>query len=244
MNTHSRTVALVTLFVIGLAGASLGGCGVRMAAPAYDREAIVRGLDEHESLKLDRLIAEYHAMDDALDEEEHAAKKQRIRDAVIDVGMLRIDHDFAVQVESLTRFRSAFDTGADLGTLAASTAATLVTPAGTKSALSALAGSIAATRLSVDRNVFYDRSVPMLVQQMRADRELAAADLLWGATLGVDEYPLAAALRDLDRYAFAGTIDGAIAGLQEAAAENQRRARRVSRQLRGANAAGPAERGE
>jgi hypothetical protein len=45
-----------------------------------------------------------------------------------------------------------------------------------------------------------------------------SVDIIRGTGLPISQYPLAAALADLERYYFAGTVDGALAGIQRDAA--------------------------
>ena len=64
--------------------------------------------------------------------------------------------------------------------------------------------------------VLFQKTVQVLATQMRARRDLVAADIVTRMrTLDIDAYPLAMALADLDAYYAAGTIAGALIEIQK-----------------------------
>lgn len=166
------------------------------------------------------MIQRYHDTTDA-------TTQKQIRNRVIDLGMIQIDQEYAVFVEQFTTSKKTFDTVTELGSVFASSASAAMTPATTKNVLSLVSGGFTASRTSVGKNFFYEQSIKAIIQQMTAERRAVAVDLIKGTGSSTDEYPLAAALQDLERYYFAGTIDGAFAGMQKGAAQKEDQANRA-----------------
>ncbi len=124
---------------------------------------------------------------------------------------------------SKAQLESAFDllvTGVGL--------ATTVTGGETvKAALGAVSAGLGATRTSIDKNFFYEKTVPVLITAMNAQRKTALIPILQGVKSDIDQYPLPMALTDLSEYYLAGTFTGALqaiekdAGVKEAVAEQR-----------------------
>ncbi|MCG8624915.1 MAG: CotH kinase family protein, partial [Proteobacteria bacterium] len=91
-------------------------------------------------------------------------------------------------------------------------------PESTKTILSLVSGGVTSTKVAINKNYFYEQTLLALVQQMKAERRKVAIDLIKGTSQTIAQYPLAAAIHDLQRYHFAGRIEGAIAGIQKDAA--------------------------
>jgi len=188
----------------------------RPARSARPQEILVQ-LKKGPGTNVVTLITEYH-------DRANAAKQKEIRDRIIDLGMLEIDQQYALFVEQFASTKKTFDTTTELGSVFASSASAAMTPATTKTVLSLVSGGFTASRTSVGKNFFYEQSIKAIIQQMTAERRAVAADLIRGTGSTVDVYPLAAALQDLERYYFAGTIDGAFAGMQKGAAQKEEKA--------------------
>lgn len=123
-------------------------------------------------------------------------------------------------VDWVSRFRfgrAAEATILDAATLGVSQAITLFGGARTKEALGAIAGAITGTRASYEKNFFDAQTAGALAAQMNAERKAALVPIMAGVRAGVDDYPLAAALADLSTYQYAGTLDGALTGIQREA---------------------------
>jgi DNA-binding transcriptional regulator of glucitol operon len=190
----------------------------RPARNARPREILAQ-LEKDPKTNVVTLIQDYHDTKDA-------DEQKRIRNHIIDLGMIEIDQQYALFVEQFTSSKKTFDTVTDLGSVFASSVSAAMTPPTTKTVLSLVAGGFTATRTSVGKNFFYEQSIKAIIQQMTAERRAVAVDLIKGTGSNVDVYPLAAALQDLERYYFAGTIDGAFAGIQKSAAQKEERANR------------------
>ena len=132
--------------------------------------------------------------------------------------------------------KSAFEVETDIFELILSTSATLTNAARAKTNLAALLTGAKGSRLSVDKNVFGEKTYAALVAQMRASRSALAATILEKlATLDVDKYPLSEAEGELLRLFNAGTIHNALIELStdagakaKAEATQETRASRLS----------------
>ena len=120
----------------------------------------------------------------------------------------------------------------DITNIGIGLAATLVGPAVTKSILAAVATGLTGARLSIERNFFQEKTIQVLVTQMNAQRTAALVPIQRGLTQSVEQYPLALAIVDLNAYYEAGTIQGAIIGIQVSAGQLQATAEQDLARLR------------
>lgn len=109
--------------------------------------------------------------------------------------------------------RAAESTILDTATLGVNQAITLFGGARTKEVLGAIGGAIAGTRSSYEKNFFDDQAAAAIAAQMNAERKAALIPIMAGTRASLDDYPLTAALADLSNYQYAGSIDGALAGI-------------------------------
>jgi hypothetical protein len=94
---------------------------------------------------------------------------------------------------------------------------TVLGGAGTKEALAAAATGIIGATGHIDKNLFYERTMPALLAQMEARRAAAMLKIAQGLAREDSDYPLALAIVDLNDYKDAGSIPGAVAGVGESA---------------------------
>lgn len=123
-------------------------------------------------------------------------------------------------VDWVSRFRfgrAAEATILDTATLGVNQAIAFLGGARTKESLGAIGGAIAGTRSSYEKNFFDEASAGAIAAQMNAERKAALVPIMAGTRAGIEDYPLTAALADLAAYQFAGTIDGALAGIHREA---------------------------
>jgi hypothetical protein len=122
-------------------------------------------------------------------------------------------------IRSLTSEKQLLDTAAALLTLSLNIAGASIAAASTKTVLAAISAGVIGSKEAVEKNYFYDKTIPALVAQMNAERKKALFPLLAGIkTKTLDGYPFAQAVTDLNDYYFAGTFAGAIQGIQADAA--------------------------
>jgi hypothetical protein len=88
---------------------------------------------------------------------------------------------------------------------------------GTANVLAAISGGIIGARAAYDREILAERTIIAIHTQMRANRTNVLARLRAGLRESIEDYPIAAALADLEDYYHAGTMPGAIIGITESA---------------------------
>jgi len=155
------------------------------------------------------------------------------------VGRLTLMNIRYIQfVRQLTSERQLLDSATQMLTLGLSLAGAAVGTAGTKTLLAAIAAGVTGSREIVDKNFFYEKTVPALVAQMNAERKKVLVRILEGVPQGLAQYPFERAVTDLHEYYQAGTFTGAIIAIQADAGAKEReqdrelaRIRPISRQL-------------
>jgi len=194
----------------------LGGCGVENIAGRPERsdhrKAIVKRIEAQKDLHIEEMVSKYH------EARTSDTEKLEIRNKIIDVGLLTMDQYYSLFIDGFSAGKKSIDTFSEIGAMATNAAGAALGSATTKSVLHIVSGGLIASQTSISKNYFYEQTIAALVKQMEAERRAVSVDIIRGTGLPVAQYPLAAALADLERYYFAGTVDGALAGIQRDAA--------------------------
>lgn len=194
----------------------LGGCGVENIAGRPERsdhrKAIVKRIEAREDLRIEEMVSTYH------EARTSDAEKLEIRNKIIDVGLLTMDQYYSLFIDAFSAGKKSLDTFSEIGAMATNAAGAALGSATTKSVLHIVSGGLIASQTSINKNYFYEQTIAALIKQMEAERRAVSVDIIRGTGLPLNQYPLAAALADLERYFFAGTVDGALAGIQRDAA--------------------------
>jgi hypothetical protein len=140
----------------------------------------------------------------------------KYRNDWIAARMYAIDIQYTAYEAGLTRERQGVGFAAAAATLGLTTASGLVAPVATKNLLTGLAGFVTGTRAAYDNDVLLAHSVQWIQSQMRTQRSIVAERILRGIKFPTNEYPIAAALTDLEDYYRAGTFTGGILGTSDA----------------------------
>ena len=82
--------------------------------------------------------------------------------------------------------------------------------AATKSALGAASTGVLGAKAAIDKDLYYQKTIPALLAQMEADRLKASLPITAGLKLSDADYPLMQAYIDLNAYQSAGSIPAAI----------------------------------
>jgi hypothetical protein len=233
--------ALLSLCVSGCATCQKMGFSARRRRPgfprlSYDEKALIRDLEE--KLDLPAKILGYYNLPSGRDGE---AKRKDQRDLIISGRLSLINLNYNQFLGEFSLHKQAIDTGFDLGQIGVSLATAVSSSTGTQSVLGATSAAIASTRLSVDKNFFYEKTVPVLISAMNARRKEALIPILEGVKRSDAKYPLPRALSDLDYYYFAGTFPGALQSIQKEAGQKEGKAEvTIGRLLTGLDEAGEA----
>jgi hypothetical protein len=131
---------------------------------------------------------------------------KRARNEIIAERMYAIDVQYVQYENALTREGQEVSFGTLAAAGALGTASTLFTPVVTKSVLSGLSTVTLGTKGHYDSEILLASSIRTIQKQMRASRNLIAAGISAKLVQSVADYPLAAALSDLEEYYDAGTL--------------------------------------
>jgi len=154
------------------------------------------------------------------------AARQALRDKIVYGRMHVYDVEFSLFVRAVSANNNYFSVGSDFAALAFSGLAATTGTAATKSALAAVSSGVLAANGAVNKDLFYQKTIPAIVAQMEADRAKVEAVILSGLSKSDAQYPLARAQLDLDTLNDAGSLNSAVvtithdAGNAKAAAQS------------------------
>ncbi|MEJ0089733.1 MAG: hypothetical protein WDM80_08330 [Limisphaerales bacterium] len=211
---------LFSLFLLFVLVAGLSGCGTPgFPKQSYDPDKQIKQLEDVFN-KTD-LIKEYYATN--ADE----AVKKNVRNKLIDSRLALINLNYNQFVARFAVKKESLDFGTEVAQLGLNLATTATGGEEAKTVLAAIASGVTGTKLAIDKNFFFEKTVPVLITTMNAQRKVTLAPLLIGMTNDAITYSLSRALSDIDAYYFAGTFVGALqtiqaeSGAKEAKAEQQ-----------------------
>lgn len=204
--------------------AVLSGCGTPgFPRQSYDEKRQIKQLEKE--FENPDLITNYFAL--TTEETKRAARDKIIsgRRALIDLNYNQFIARFSIKKQSL-------DAGTEITQLGLNLATTAVGGAETKTILGAIASGVTGSKLAIDKNFFFEKTVPVLITSMNAQRKVALEPILKGMTNNTEIYPLPQALTDLGSYYFAGTFIGALQAIQADAGEKEKQAEVKITQIR------------
>lgn len=147
---------------------------------------------------------------DYFNPQNNAAARARIRNEIILGRLHAYDITFSDFEKRLYGDGNGVTLGGDLTALILTGLTATTGGAATKSALGAASTGVLGAKAAIDKDLYYQKTVPALLAQMEADRLLALAPIIAGMKLSDDQYPLFQAYIDLDAYKNAGSIPAAI----------------------------------
>ena len=200
-----RTMVIVALLVAVITG----GCAALDGYPA--RQDDLRG----QLAQLDRYFADDVLREFYVTRAGDPTAQRDWRDEVVHGRLRAIDLHYAEFVRNASGRRIAGNTAADLAVLGLSAAGSLVPAAETKAVLAAISGGVVGARGIIDREVFYEKTLPLLLQAMEAGRNRQLARIHVALADGPERYSLLQALADVEGYYHAGTFPAAIVALSQ-----------------------------
>jgi len=153
--------------------------------------------------------------------------KQAIRDDVVLNRMHVYDMEFTLFVRDLSGANNSLSVGSDLTALVLNGLGATTGDAASKAALAAASGGVIAANGAVNKDLFYQKTVPAIIAQMRADRQTVEASILLALGKTDADYPLQKAVLDLDTLNDAGGLNSAIASITQKSSESQATAQNV-----------------
>ena len=149
---------------------------------------------------------------------------EKKRDKFITGRLVLINIHYIQFIRKFAANKAQLDTATDMLQLGVDLAITVVGGAAVKAALGAASAGITGTRISISKNFFYEKTVPVLITAMNAQRKVALVPIIAGIQKNTKNYPLAQAVSDLESYYFAGTFVGALQAIQKNSAEKEAKA--------------------
>jgi hypothetical protein len=157
-----------------------------------------------------------------------------LRDEIIDARSEAIDAAFADYEREIYREDLGSGLGADWALLGLTAATTVVGAASTKTALGAASTAVVGANASFDKRALFDKTLPALLTQMIGARETIRAQIEKSKTLSANDYTWPAAESDLQHFAFAGSLIGAIASVTQDAGQKAANAKQQVQDVRNA----------
>lgn len=164
-------------------------------------------------------VANYSLEEKAADND--PTKLKTARNKYLTARLVLIDLEYVVFVRSITRDRQLLDSSSDILIMSLNLAGAGTASAAAKTILHSLSAGITGSKITLDRDFFYEKTVPALVAAMNAERAKARINLLEGMKRESDEYPFHQGVIDTQLYYEAGTFLGAISGIQESASVSE-----------------------
>jgi len=150
-----------------------------------------------------------------------AAQRKKLRNEIVLNRLLAYDLQFSIFQEALYKEGIVSNLSLDILGMGIGVAGGVVTKATPSRILSALSGGIAGSKTAINKNLYYERTLPALLALMIANREKIKVEIYTGSQQEDAVYPLGQAMSDLERYFIAGSIPGAIASVNEEAGKKQ-----------------------
>ena len=151
-------------------------------------------------------------------------EQRKYRDEVVFGQLLALDMQFYLFKGAIYKEGISSNLSLDVLGVLVGAGGALTTNAGTSRILSALSGGISGTQTAIDKNLYYEKTMPALLALMDAERTTVRAEILEGLTQDTSKYPMGRALTDLERYFQVGSIPGAIATVTSIAGQKQSKA--------------------
>ena len=200
-------------FAAVLLSVGLAGCASTAWFPNRS-ESVSRRLD---SLRQTFFLPETDVLAEFQNKDENV--KRAYRDHVVHGRLLALDLQYGLFKEAF--YREGFVDNFSVDILGVADGMAGAVTSGVDAIVSTLSGGISGAGPSLNKNLYYECTLPALVALMEAKRDEVRADILKGPTLDATAYPLGSALADLERYLHAGSIPGAIVAVTEIAGETE-----------------------
>jgi hypothetical protein len=161
------------------------------------------------------------AVEDALKKENVAAAlsapDKTNRNSIVFARIAEIDRLYYDYERDLSSELRRSDLFTELVALGAGIAGTLTTTEQASRVFSAVSTAVAGTHTAFNEKFLVDQTVQALTSTMRANRDTTKEQIFRKLNKSIADYPLVAALSDLELYRQAGTLPGAMLGISQTA---------------------------
>jgi hypothetical protein len=124
-------------------------------------------------------------------------------------------------IRGMTREKQVLDAATDILLLSLNLTGAGISGETAKTIFHSLAAGVSGSKIALDKNFYYEKSVPALVAAMNAERASILESITASIRKPLSQYPFNDAVTDVQRYFEAGTLMGAINAIQrDAGAKN------------------------
>lgn len=159
------------------------------------------------------VITVYNAMPETNDTEQETKMKQR--NALVLAWKAEIDRNYDSYLQQLRKESVSLNLAVEWARISLDSAATVIGGQAVKSALAVTSAGLGGAKASFDKNVYYEKTMPVLISKMDALRKEKLVPIETGLNKPVADYGMTIALLELREYFKAGTIQGAILGVAQ-----------------------------
>lgn len=149
------------------------------------------------------------------------ADRRRIRDDLVYGKMQVLEDDFQDLERALNGSGNAISTGSDFVVLALNGLAATTGGTATKSALAAASAGVVGAQGAINKDLYYQKTLPALLAQMQANREKSRLIVLQNLRHSDADYPLKLAEIDLKRLAEAECLPMAVSQIAQQAEQSK-----------------------
>ena len=204
MNILQRSINRVLApYVLCLLCFALGACSTIGGAPPRLTSIDVLSVEDPAYKK---------ALDDFYTQPTEDGQK-KVRNQFVETRIAVIDHEYLKFRQSLYQGRVGAEVGTDLALLTFNGLGAVVSSTAAKTTYAAMSAALVGGKTSIDKNVYFERTVSALLSQMDTLRNNKKVSLFQGLTQPLANYPLSYAKAETDEYYLAGTIARAIQGV-------------------------------
>lgn len=214
MHRHDLGLALAAALAIATATGCMSAAGRGFPRPVPPPAERLRELAAYWSAEQ---FAAYAAAVGRPDE------RKRLRDEILNARVAAIDVEFNRFLAGLHREGVGLNIGTDAVSIGLAAAGALAS-GGTSQILSGASAAVQGLKKSIDKNAFFEQTMPALMAQMIAARKSALVTIRRGLALPDAAYPLPHGLSDVETYYYAGTIPGAVSDIVESAGAEAKQA--------------------
>lgn len=196
---------LTTLFVVGALSACSTFTNPGAPKQSFNVDQDIKELEAKFGPSGAGSIAKYYA----------GTPSKKARDEFIAGRLVLTNIHYIEFIKQFALNKAQLDSALDITTIGVDLATTLAGGESVKAILGAVSAGLTSSRISVDKNFFQQKTVPVLITAMNAQRKQALIPILAGTQASIEKYPLATAITHLHAYYNAGTFVGALSAIQK-----------------------------
>lgn len=199
---------------IAMLGALLGtsACASLSASP----EAVITPAAMRDATAVDTVKVAMDKFYAASDSQRGNLTAKAYRNRIIGLYMNAIDANYYAFRNRLTQDERETAIGMDMLLLGLAGAASIARTAAVDELTAGIA-VVTGARATIDKNLFFDRTLPAVLSATEAERAKARRTILEKMRLDDLEYPIVAAFADLQDYQLAGTLERGVSRMTEIA---------------------------